>query len=182
MMHKTIKLLFVVTLFIVSLSACVVEPFEANFPAGKVSGYRPLYGGQAATDVSLLPARELENPGKIYVYHHYLLVNERGKGIHVFNNADPTHPQAMAFINLLGNSDMAIKDDILYADHNGELKSIKLNGFNALAVLDSISLASWHLGVPPPAGFYFECVDVSKGVVVGWQSVELNNPDCYATN
>lgn len=182
MMHKTIKLLFVVALFIASLSACVVEPFEVEFPAGKVNGYRPLYGSQATTEVSLLAARTLENPGKIYVYNHFLLINERGKGIHIYNNADPANPEPLAFINLLGNSDMAIKDDILYADHNGDLKSIKLNGFNALAVLDSIPLASWNLGVPPPAGFYFECIDVAKGVVVGWQSVELNNPDCYATN
>lgn len=171
-----------VALFIASLSACVVEPSEVEFPAGKVNGYRPLYGSQATTEVSLLEARELVNPGKIYVYNHFLLINERGKGIHIYNNADPTNPQALAFINLLGNTDMAIKDDILYADHNGDLKSVRLNGFNALAVLDSIPLASWDLGVPPPAGFYFECIDVSKGVVVGWESVELNNPDCYATN
>jgi hypothetical protein len=182
MMHKTIKLLFVVALFVASLSACVVEPFETEFPAGKVNGYRPLYGSSATTEVSLQEARGLENPGKIYVYNQFLLIGERGKGIHIYNNADPSNPQATAFINLLGNTDMAIKDDILYADHNGDLKSIRLNGFNSLAVLDSIPLAIWNLGVPPPAGFYFECVDVSKGVVVGWQSVELNNPDCYATN
>jgi hypothetical protein len=182
MMNKTIKLLFVVAVFIASLSACVVEPFDAEFPAGKVNGYRPLYGSQVATEVSLLPAKALENPGKIYVYNQYLLINERSKGIHIYNNSDPSNPQAVAFINLLGNTDMAIKNDILYADHNGDLKSIRLNGFNALAVLDSIPLAHWQLGVPPPAGFYFECVDFTKGMVVGWQSVELNNPDCYATN
>ncbi|GCC49995.1 lvivd repeat-containing protein [Chryseotalea sanaruensis] len=182
MMHKTIKLLFVVALFVATLSACVIEPFQAEFPVGKVSGYRPLYGNQATTEVSLLPAQELENPGKIYVYNQYLLINERGKGIHIYNNSNPVNPQSVAFINLLGNTDMAIKDDILYADHNGDLKSIRLNGFNSLSVLDSIPLASWNLGVPPPAGFYFECVDISKGIVIGWQSVELNNPDCYATN
>lgn len=182
MMHKTIKLLFVVILFVVGFSSCVVEPFEADFPAGEVTGYRPVYGSRAETEVSLLPVQEMVNPGKIYVYNQFLLINERGKGIHVFNNADPANPQPITFINLLGNTDMAIKDDILYADHNGDLKSIRLNGFSTLAVLDSIPLATWNLGLAPPAGFYFECVDVSKGVVVGWQAVELNNPECYATN
>lgn len=182
MMHKTIKLLSVTVLFMSSLSSCIIEPFESDFPDSLIEGYRPLYGSQATIEVSLLPARAVESPGKIYIYNQYLLINERGKGIHVYNNADPTNPQAIAFINLLGNSDMAIKDDVLYADHQSDLKSIRLNGFSALTVLDSIPLASWNLGVAPPAGFYFECVEVSKGTVVGWEAVELNNPKCYANN
>lgn len=180
MQYKTIKLLLAIAVCGTSLLACVGETFGPEFPAGEVDGYRPVYGSKTQTQVSLLAAKAVKKPGKIYIYNNYLLVNELKEGIHVFNNANPSSPQPLYFINLLGNTDMAIKDDILYADHNGDLKSIRLNGFTSIAVLDSLPLANWNLGLPPPAGFYFECVEPSKGVVVGWQSVELTNPNCYA--
>lgn len=162
------------------LLSCIGEPFGPEFPAGEVQGYKPVYGSLAQTEVSLLEARPVQKPGKIYIYNNYLLVNELKLGIHVFNNVNPADPEPLYFINLLGNTDMVIKDDVLYADHNGELKSIRLNSFTSIAVLHSLPLADWNLGLPPPEGFYFECVEPSKGVVVGWQSVELSNPNCYA--
>lgn len=184
MTYKTIKLLLLMTMAAGTLFGCwEIDPvFQADFPAGKVNGYKPQYGSKAQTEVVLLGKQTLQQPGKIYIYHQFLLVNEFQKGIHVYNNADPSNPEALSFISLLGNTDMAIKDDILYADHNGDLKAIRLNGFNNLLVLDSIPLTEWHYGVAPPAGFYFECVDATKGVVVGWQNVELTDPNCYAIN
>lgn len=182
MLYKTIKLSLVLIALLYCLCGCVVEPAGPEFPAGKIEGYRPLYGTIAQTEVALMQPRSVKKPGKIYIYNNFLLVNEVKEGIHVFDNSNPSSPQAISFISLLGNTDMAIKDDILYADHNGDLKSIRLNGFTSIAVQDSLPLADWNFGMPPPPGFYFECVDQSKGIVVGWQVVELINPNCYALN
>ncbi len=184
MTHKTIKLLLLMAILSSTLFGCwEVEPlFQADFPAGKVNGYKPLYGSKSQTEVLLLANQPLQHPGKVYIYNQFLLINELQKGIHIYDNSDPRNPTPLSFIGLLGNTDMAIKDDVLYADHNGELKSIRLNGFNSLTVLDSIPLSEWHYGVAPPAGFYFECIDAKKGVVVGWQNVELVDPNCYAIN
>jgi hypothetical protein len=176
------KLSLVLIVLACCLYGCIVEPFGPEFPAGTVEGYRPLYGTITQTEISLEDPRPVKKPGKIYLYNNFLLVNEIKEGIHVFDNNNPAEPLPVSFINLLGNTDMAIKDDILYADHNGDLKSIRLNSFTSIAVLDSLPLSDWNLGMPPPAGFYFECVEQSKGVVVGWQVVELTNPSCYATN
>lgn len=165
------------------MSCCLFSCFDVSSPVhsvGNVEGYRPLYGSRSALTISVGDPRTLRNPGKIYLYNNYLLINEQNEGIHVFDNSNPSEPKPLYFINMLGNTDMAIKDDILYADHNGDIKAIRLNGFGSILVLDSISISNWQLGVPPPVGFYFDCVDPSQGVVVGWQEVTLNNPDCYA--
>jgi hypothetical protein len=68
------------------------------------------------SSVKTLPAQDLENPGKIYVKDNYLFINEVKKGIHVIDNTNPSSPKAISFIQILGNVDMAVKDNILYAD------------------------------------------------------------------
>ncbi len=69
----------------------------------------------------------LENPGKIYVYGDYLFVNEIKKGIHVFDNSDVSNPVNLAFIRIWGNVDLAVKDNILYADNFFDLLSIDIS-------------------------------------------------------
>ncbi len=143
-------------------------------------GYQPVYGAAAQSTISLLPARGIKNPGKIYTYGKYLLVNEQKQGIHIFDNENPSMPVAMGFIQMLGNSDMAIRNDVLYADHLGNLVSLTFVDFDHLELTGSLQLRNWHLGLPPPAGFHFECVDPTRGLVVGWKRIQLTNPDCYA--
>ncbi|HYC84179.1 MAG TPA: hypothetical protein VEB86_03110 [Chryseosolibacter sp.] len=172
---KTAIALTVATL----VAGCWGEPYEAYTPMA-VEGYRPEYGSEQAREIAFLAPKTLQNPGKIYVYGQYLLVNEKGKGVHVFDNSDPSSPEPKGFIQLLGNSDMAIRNDVLYADHLGSLVSIDLNAFTDLQKTGSLPLQNWNLGVPPPPASYFECVDQSRGVVTGWTRAELQNPACYA--
>ena len=68
------------------------------------------------TGIKTLPAQDLENPGKIYVKDNYLFINEVKKGIHVIDNSNPSFPKAISFIQILGNVDIAVKGNILYAD------------------------------------------------------------------
>jgi hypothetical protein len=146
-----------------------------------VTGYRPVYGTPAATEIVMTASRPVEKPGKIYLYGKYLLVNEVTKGIHVFDNTNPSEPIAVGFLQLLGNTDMAMKDGKLYADHMGNLVAVSVNDFGAMIEEHGrLPLKTWDLGIPPPAGFYFECVDPAKGIVVNWRKVELHNPKCYA--
>lgn len=54
--------------------------------------------------------------GKISYYKGFLFVSEPQKGIHIINNTNPNNPYIVGYIELLGNADIAIKNDILYAD------------------------------------------------------------------
>jgi hypothetical protein len=162
------------------LSSCFFgEPIRENFEA---EGYVPVYGSPSVSEVKLLSPQVVKNPGKIYLYGSFLLVNEINRGIHIFNNADPSHPQAVAFVEILGNSDMAIKDNTLFADHIGNLIALKTIDFTTLEKKGELPINSWLAGLPPPAGHYFECVDESNGIVVSWKKSTLKNPACYANN
>ena len=60
--------------------------------------------------------RTLVNPGKIYTKDGFLLINEIKEGIHVIDNRNPSAPKTVAFLRIPGNGDMAIRNNILYAD------------------------------------------------------------------
>lgn len=177
-------------IMLLMLSGCIAEPEDSfEFGTDKKDGFIPVYAASDMTEIKWKPARDLKQPGKIYTYdtntEHYLFVNEVGEGIHVFDNADPSVPMAMGFIQILGNYDIAIKEDILYADYMGNVASIDLKNFNfsSLSKKHTLKLNDWKLGVPPPEGQYFECIDPSKGVVIDWEpTVKPQIFDCYAVN
>jgi len=62
------------------------------------------------------PATSFEKIGKMYMQGNYIFLNEKDKGIHIIDNSTPSKPRNIAFINIPGNEDMAIKGSVLYAD------------------------------------------------------------------
>jgi hypothetical protein len=70
--------------------------------------------------------RALKNPGKIYFFQNYVLVNEQKEGIHVFDNSNPAAPTNLGFLNIVGNVDMAIKGNYLYADSYLDLLTLDI--------------------------------------------------------
>jgi hypothetical protein len=145
-----------------------------------IIGYAPVYGTGSAIEIAMTAPRSIVNPGKIYRYGKYLLVNEKQQGIHLFDNSDPSSPVDIGFLRILGNTDMAIKDSILYVDHMGDLVALSVTDLGTIEEKGSLQLQDWNYGVPAPAGYYFECIDPKKGIVTGWVKTELRNPKCYA--
>jgi hypothetical protein len=82
---------------------------------------------------------DLKNPGKLYYYKGYLLINETKKGIHIINNTDPSKPSAIAFLKIPGVIDMAIKDDVLYADSYTDLLSFDVSDPKNIKELSRLS-------------------------------------------
>lgn len=66
-------------------------------------------------------AREINSYGKICYYKAFLYIAEPGKGIHIVNNTDPAAPVITGYIELIGNNDITIKNNILYADAISDL-------------------------------------------------------------
>ena len=84
------------------------------------------------TSVKTLPAQDLENPGKIYVKDNYLFINEVKKGIHIIDNSNPALPRPISFIQILGNVDIAVKGNILYADSYTDFVVLDISNPNAV--------------------------------------------------
>jgi len=69
-----------------------------------------------ALPVGLTKATPAKKTGKIYIYNDYLFINEPGEGIHIYNNVNPGAPVNIAFVQIPGNIDLAIHNNVLYAD------------------------------------------------------------------
>ena len=99
------------------------EVFTANYPVY-------MSWEELRASVKMTESRELVNPGKIYFKDGYIFINEELKGIHVFDNQDPANPQNIGFVEVPGNVDIAIKDNILYADSYVDLVAIDISDVN----------------------------------------------------
>ena len=77
-------------------------------------------------NIAATAAKDLNNPGKIYFKSPYILINERNKGIHIIDNSNPAAPNNVAFIEIAGNIDMAVKHNTLYADSYTDLLAIDI--------------------------------------------------------
>lgn len=147
----------------------------------EVMGLRPVYGEPSDLEIRALPAQEICQPGKIYVYGSYLLVNELHRGIHIIDNADPSSPKNLSFIRIVGNVDIAVKDNFLYADHLTSMVVFDISNPEKASFVKAVDNAfDYGSGLyPPVTGVRFECVDPEKGPVIGWAEAVLINPQCY---
>lgn len=173
------KRLFQVFCVSVSLFFSCNKP-ESKLAPDEVEGYKPIYASRNSTNqISQLSPKPLKNPGKIYVYGNFLFVGEKGKGVHIFNNANPSNPVPLSFLEIPANSDIAIKNDYLYADSAGDLLVMNISNPNQVTLVSRLEnvIPNTNFQVPPERGF-FECVDNSKGIIVAWEKTTLRKPKC----
>ena len=120
-------LLAIIGLFAISmsLSSCLEDVCDET---RTFIQYDPIYLNydQIRVGISAESSRELNNPGNIYAYKNYLLINELREGIHIYDNSDPSNPINLGFIVIPGNVDMAIQNDILFADNYMDVISIDI--------------------------------------------------------
>ncbi len=159
------------------LSNCTPEPEEKEEAVRE--GYRPLYlSRDELQQVFTAAPHPLKNAGKIYVRGSFVFVNELNKGIHIINNQNPANPQNVAFLHIPGNVDIAVKDNILYADNGPDLLALDISNPVDTRLVKRIANVFPNQSYPPQTGVSFECVDNSKGVVIGWEKTMLTNPKC----
>ena len=73
------------------------------------------------TSVSVENAQPIQQSGKIYAYHDLIFNNDQLEGVHVLDNSDPSNPIQKNFLKIPQNTDVAIKDDKLYANSGPDL-------------------------------------------------------------
>jgi hypothetical protein len=75
---------------------------------------------------------------------------------------------------------MAVKDNWLYADNAADLVVLDISDPKLPKVVKRISDAIPAMSFPPYTNVYFECADSKKGVVVGWEKVNMEiKPSCF---
>ena len=120
--------------------------------------------------VKITSSRDLENTGKIYFKDGYIFVNEELKGIHIIDNQNPTNPQNIGFIEIPGNVDIAVKNDILYADSYIDLVAIDISDVaNPIVVKRVEDVFPYTTPVPENEDYRVAKIDEEKGVVIDWE-------------
>ena len=76
--------------------------------------------------ISLQGSTAIGEPAKIYYKGGFIYISERLKGVHIIDNSNPSNPINKSFIAIPGCLDMAIKNNVLYADNAIDLVSINL--------------------------------------------------------
>jgi hypothetical protein len=119
--------------------------------------------------VKVVNHQDLVKPGKIYTIGNYIFINEIMKGVHVYNNINPASPQYVGFINIPGNVDLAVKNNIMYADSYIDLVAIDITDpVKATEVGRIQSVFPYSVPAYTQTGYRIGQVDNSKGVVVNW--------------
>ena len=125
--QSTVKLLLI-TVMLLTVTGCPLwgwdwdEPEDSDESQPVYMSYQELRGA-----VSYEAPRELEEVGRIYLYNDYFFLNQRNAGIHVFDNSDPSAPVNMGFVNIPGNTELAIRSNQLYADSYVDLVTLDIS-------------------------------------------------------
>ncbi|MBK9489106.1 MAG: hypothetical protein IPO07_10080 [Haliscomenobacter sp.] len=97
------------------LSSCLKDSCETSTTYVRMDPVR-ITTTELRKDIKPEAARPLKDAGKIYVYEGYLIINEPEQGLHIIDNRNPKSPVPVSFVPIPGNIDMAIRNNILYAD------------------------------------------------------------------
>lgn len=133
---------------------------------------------RTSVKVSRVP-QKIEIQGKMAFYKDFMYISEPEKGIHIIDNRNPSRPAQIGFIAILGNADMAIKDNLLYADSYIDLVWFDISN-PAQPMLRGRKEEVFPTSIPMPDNFelcdYEKAMNRENGIVIGWELKERKGP------
>ena len=117
---------FLLIAVMLGITACVKDTCKEKHT---YTFYEAVYKTKEAVreNIKSNAPRSVENSGKINIRGNYIFLNETDKGIHVIDNTNPSQPKNIAFIDIPGNMDLAVKGNTLYADLYTDLVAIDIS-------------------------------------------------------
>ncbi|WP_407557652.1 hypothetical protein [Winogradskyella sp. 4-2091] len=165
------KLAFLAVVSVLLLHSCIhFGGVDDDFIM--TSNYEPIIIKRTAFESTTMlenTPRAIENSGKIYVKGNYIFINEVNEGFHLINNSDPSNPQNIAFIKVLGSSDLSIKEDIIYANNATDLIAFTIDeSSETLTItkrLEHVFPQIWS-----PEGEYYYALE-DDDIIVNWELI-----------
>lgn len=170
---KTLKLL-IFCCFLAFLSSCEKD----DSPSEQTVFAVPVVKSLAAirNNVAVTAARQTNSNGKIYVAENYLFYIAKEEGVHIYNNQNPALPVNIAFINLEGVHDIAVKGNYLYADNFVDLLVFDISNIENITLVETIeNSVSFNPAFPDTAEFYDYTVMTNPGEIVTSYRLENRN-------
>ncbi|HPP05077.1 MAG TPA: hypothetical protein PK351_09680 [Spirochaetota bacterium] len=178
-MKRNIAILFIILVALLNIG-CPLQKYE-------ITVFSPVYMGIDKIRESVVPNStdipDFNSLGKFILYNNYIFINKMNKGIFVIDNTNKTSPQIIKFISIPGNIDLAIKDDILYADSYVDLIAFYISDINNISIAKRLENVFPREDMQPFLGkdidfsnpdFKYEIkqVDKTKGIVVDWEETK----------
>lgn len=154
---------------------------ELSTDVGTVDGLRPIYMSKTkALSTEVRGPEILSKPGKIYIVGSWLYLTDMGRGVHIIDISNLLSPKKVKFIEIPGIEDVAVKGNYLFADNLTDIVVFDISDISNIQQSQRISdvYPVENQELPNAYSGYFECVDKSKGYVIGWEKVSLDNPNC----
>ena len=146
----------------------------------------PVYGiDSSIRSITALPPQPTLNAGKIYVVDKRLYQVENNKGIHIIDYTDVDSPRKIAFLNVYGCGEIAVKDGIVLTNNMDDLVSIDIKDLQNVKEVARVKKAfktydnfTARMAHPPQAAVYYVCPNQFSGDVIGW-TLEKNVQGAY---
>jgi hypothetical protein len=165
MKAKIVPIIAVFSLLLFFFSSC------EDTKVREYTGYAPVYMSYKDLRSSVAEAQEasLKNPGKIYYKDNYIFIVEELKGIHVFDNSDPSSPVKKSFVKIPGVIDMSVSGYIMYADSYVDLVVLDVQDIDNIHEVGRIKDVIPYTVPPAETDYPLGSIDKDKGVVIGWE-------------
>ena len=173
---KTLKFIILSYLFL-CISSCESDDAPKEVVVFAVPVIKSLTS--VRDNVSISGAKQTNSEGKIYVSANYLFYIAKEEGIHIFDNTDPALPQNIAFINLEGVHDIAVKGNFLYADNFVDLLVFDISDIENITLVKTVQNSLVYYPVfPVDAEFYDNTVYAEPGeIIVGYRLENRDRPE-----
>lgn len=88
------------------------------------------------SSVKTLSNQNIIKSGKIYIKDNLMFVNDVNKGFHVYNYSNPQNPIKIGFIQILGATDLSIRNNVIYINQAVDLVTLTYNPTNNSIVVN----------------------------------------------
>ena len=159
------RILLLSSLLVLMISSCedkTLQTYMANIPV--YMSYDVL-----RTSFKVSEEQPLQKPGKIYFKDNYMYINEYQKGIHVVDLSDPENPLKKSFIEIPGNVDMSIRNDVLYAESYVDLVLIDVSDPTQPKFIKRIEDMFEYVIPPYDYEYPVDEIDRDKGVITAYE-------------
>lgn len=131
--------------------------------------------------VKITEPKEMERSGKIYTYKEYIFINDLQKGVLVVDNST-YNPVMKKYLEIPANTDIAIKDDVLFANSGRDLVTFDISDLDNIKLLERLEnvFEDYYPQVPEDAeNVDFSDFDYVNEVIVGY-TIETRTRDVEA--
>jgi hypothetical protein len=174
---NTLRLTFLYLSVVIWASCNPIERDIFLSGEGKVPVYVPL---DQLTEIKNTAPRTLGITTSIAIQDSLFFLIEPGAGIHVFDISDTLMVEPLTFWQVPAGENFSLQGNRLYVSSWRDLVTIDISDVMNIRVIDRATNVFEPILYPPLYRGIFECVDETKGAVIGWRDTTLFDVQCQA--